>query len=284
MGYIISVLGEPMQITEKSSQTAKDKEIVEDHVGLKASHVYEIIRIEGEAELVRRPSALWWSGLAAGLSIGFSVIAEALLATYLPDSAWKPLVDNLGYSVGFPIVILAHQQLFTENTLTAVLPVIKRKKLRWLFAMLRLWGVVLTANIVGCFIFAMTIAYTPMFSEAVHTSIYEISHHLMSNSTTEMFVKGIAAGWLIAVLVWMLPSAEGAEFLVITLITYLIALGDFTHIIAGSAEAFYLFVLGKESLSQVVFHFFLPTLGGNIFGGTLLFAVLSYVQVREEIA
>ena len=135
--------GSQCRLPKKSSQTAKDKEIVEDHVGLKASHVYEIIRIEGEAELVRRPSALWWSGLAAGLSIGFSVIAEALLATYLPDSAWKPLVDNLGYSVGFLIVILAHQQLFTENTLTAVLPVIKRKKLTLAFCHVTFVG--------GCF-------------------------------------------------------------------------------------------------------------------------------------
>jgi formate/nitrite transporter FocA (FNT family) len=36
-------------------------------------------------------------------------------------------------------------------------------------------------------------------------------------------------------------------------------------------------------LTQVVFGFLLPTLAGNLFGGTLLFAVLRYAQVREEI-
>ncbi len=98
-----------------------------------------------------------------------------------------------------------------------------------------------------------------------------------------MFVKGIVSGWLIAALVWMLPSAEGTEIFVITLITYLIALGGFTHVVAGSAEAFYLWLAGPASLTQVVFGFLLPTLAGNLFGGTLLFAVLSYAQVREEI-
>jgi len=261
----------------------KDQEIIDDHKGLHASHVYEIIRIEGEGELLRSPSALWWSALAAGLSIGFSVIAEALLATYLPNTSWRPLVDNFGYSVGFLIVILGHQQLFTENTLTAVLPVIKRKKRRWLYAMLRLWGIVLFANLVGCMIFALTIAHTPMFSSDVHNSIIEISHHLMSNSVSEMFIKGIAAGWLIAALVWLLPSSQGSEFFVIMLITYLIALGDLTHVIAGSAEAFYLFAIGHESLGAVILDFLLPTLIGNIVGGTALFAALSYAQVKEEI-
>lgn len=263
--------------------TDKEQEIVEDHTRLRAAHVYEIIRIEGEAELVRKPSALWWSGLAAGLSIGFSVIAEALLSANLPDQPWKPLVDNLGYSVGFLIVILGRQQLFTENTLTAVLPVIKRKKIRWLRAMLRLWLIVLSANVIGCIIFALTAAYSSMFTPEVHHAILEIGNHLMANTTTEMFVKAIAAGWLIAALVWILPSAEGAEFLIIVLITYLIALGDFTHIIAGSVEAFYLLAVGATSLNEVIFHFFLPTLCGNLIGGTALFAALSYAQVKEEI-
>jgi formate/nitrite transporter FocA (FNT family) len=65
--------------------------------------------------------------------------------------------------------------------------------------------------------------------------------------------------------------------------TYLIALGGFTHVIAGSAEAFYLVFTGHETLLHAVFGFFLPTLAGNVAGGTVLFAVLSYAQVREEI-
>jgi formate/nitrite transporter FocA (FNT family) len=39
-------------------------------------------------------------------------------------------------------------------------------------------------------------------------------------------------------------------------------------------------VLPRKSCSG---HQFLPTLAGNVFGGTLMFAVLSYAQVREEI-
>lgn len=250
---------------------------------LRAAVVYEIIRTEGEGELARSASALWWSALAAGLSIGFSVLAQSLLRAYLPDTPAASVVENIGYSVGFLIVILSRQQLFTENTLTAVLPVIARREWRWLWVLLRLWGIVLLGNLAGCFLFATFLAYsgalTPDFAEAVR----EIGTKLMANSPSEMFFKGIVAGWLIAALVWMMPSAEGTEIFVITLMTYLIALGGFTHVIAGSAEAIYLWLIGQESLARVVFGFFLPTLAGNVFGGTLLFAVISYAQVREEL-
>jgi formate/nitrite transporter FocA (FNT family) len=46
----------------------------------KAAVVYEAIRREGEEELSRNTEALVWSGLAAGLSMGFSFLMEALLA------------------------------------------------------------------------------------------------------------------------------------------------------------------------------------------------------------
>ena len=250
---------------------------------LRAAVVYEIIRTEGEGEIARSFAALWWSALAAGLSIGFSVLAQALLRAYLPEVPGAAIIENIGYSVGFLIVILSRQQLFTENTLTAVLPVMANREWRWVWVMLRLWGIVLLGNIVGCLLFASFLAYSGALTPDFADSVREIATKLMANTPLEMFTKGIVAGWLIAALVWMLPSAEGTEIFVITLITYLIALGGFTHVVAGSAEAFYLVFTGHESLLHAVFGFFLPTLLGNVAGGTLLFAVLSYAQVREEI-
>lgn len=262
----------------------EEAEDIEEHLRLRAAVVYEIIRIEGEGELARSFSALWWSGIAAGLSIGLSVISQAMLAAHLPETEWKPMIEKLGYAVGFIVVIMARQQLFTENTLTAVLPVIARRRLKWVAVLLRLWGIVFAANMVGCLIFASVVAFTQILTPEVEENVRRIAEHLMHNTPLQMFVKGIAAGWIIAVLVWILPSAENAEFFIIGLLTYLIALGEFTHIIAGSAEAFYLWVQGLASTSDVFLGFMLPTLAGNVFGGTVLFAVLCYAQVHEEIS
>jgi formate/nitrite transporter FocA (FNT family) len=250
----------------------------------RAAVVYEIVRTEGEAELIRPFSALWWSGVAAGISIGFSFLTEAALAANLPDSTWRAIVAKLGYAVGFLIVILGRQQLFTENVLTAVLPVISRRRLDWLVSMGRLWGIVLMANVVGCFVFALALSTLPMVGADVAHELGQIVARLMQNTPTEMFAKGIGAGWIIAALVWILASSEGLQFFVIGLLTYLIALFGFTHIVAGTAEVLYGVLTGITSFGQAFGGFFLPTLAGNIFGGTVLFSVLSYAQVREEIS
>ena len=249
----------------------------------RAPVVYEIIRHEGESELRRPVASLWWSGMAAGISIGFSFLSQAALSAGLPQAEWSHVVASLGYSVGFIIVILGRQQLFTENVLTAVLPVITRWKLSWFLRMLRLWGIVLAANVAGCFIFACAFALLPMLGDHVTEEMAKLVRHLMNNSPWEMFAKGIGAGWLIAAVVWIIASVSAGVFLVIGLLTYLIALLEFTHIVAGTAEVLYGWVAGILTFHDASVGFFLPTLAGNVFGGTVLFSVLSYGQVREEI-
>jgi formate/nitrite transporter FocA (FNT family) len=114
-----------------------------DAIGVRA------IRYDGEEELNRPISALAWSGLAAGMSMGFSLVAEALFRTYLPDQPWRPLITSLGYPLGFLIVIIGRQQLFTENTLTAIIPLLARRNTATLLRVARLWTVVLVANPCG---------------------------------------------------------------------------------------------------------------------------------------
>ena len=263
--------------------SGKEQELVEEGQRLRAPVVYEIVRLEGERELNRSIASLWWSGMAAGISIGFSFLSQAAIAARVPPADWKHAIAALGYPAGFMIVILGRQQLFTENVLTAVLPVMTHRKLSWLLRMLRLWLVVLAANVAGCLVFACAFAFLPMVSESFRPGLATQVHELMRNTPMEMFAKGIGAGWLIAALVWIIASSAGLEFFIIGLLTYLISLLGFTHIVAGTAEVLYGVLAGLTPFSEAALTFFLPTLAGNVFGGTVLFSVLSYAQVREEI-
>jgi len=274
----------PPETAASTGLTEEERESVGELTKPRAAVIYEIIRAEGRHELSRSTSALWWSGLAAGLSISFSMLAEALLMAYLPDTDWRPIAENFGYCVGFLIVVLGRQQLFTENTITAVLPLAATPSWLYLRAMLRLWGIVFAANLVGCFVFALYIAKGGVLHANVVEALLELCRHLMDNTPVEMFTKGIIAGWLIAAMVWMLPSSDGASsFFVIVLATYLIALGDFTHVVAGSAEVFYLVIHGEVTLSGFAGEFLVPTFFGNVVGGTALFALLAFGQVHDEI-
>ncbi len=96
-------------------------------------------------------------------------------------------------------------------------------------------------------------------------------------------LSGVLAGFFVAALVWTLPDAKGNEFLLIFGITYVIAIGDFAHVIVGAAEVFLLMFSGELPPLETLYAFVLPSFVGNVLGGTGLFAMLAYAQVSEEI-
>jgi len=252
---------------------------VEERQAIGATVVYEAIRREGEEELRRPVAALAWSALAAGLSMGFSFIAEGALMARLPDAAWRPLVTRFGYSVGFLVVVLGRQQLFTENTLTVVLPLLLHKNRETLFRLLRLWSVVLAANLVGTFLFALAVGKIQVVDPHTQQCLRDIGMSHLDVTPGIIFVRAIFAGWLIALMVWLLPGAESARVGIIILLTYLIGLNAFSHIIAGSTTMFFLIVTHAASWSTYFLRFFLPTLFGNVLGGVSLVAALGHAQV-----
>jgi len=275
--------GPSQQDAHSENITSQELEDIEERSTPRTPVIYEIVRKHGEEEMTRPIVSLWWSGVAAGLSISFSLLAQALLQMHLPDETWRPLVSSFGYSVGFLMVVLARQQLFTENTITVVLPVMAEPTLANLAGLGRMWSVVLLANMVGAIFAAGFCTYTPVIGPDVMESMLAISRAMMENTWSQMFFKGISSGFLIAAMVWLIPSANGAQFHVIILMTYLIALGEFTHIVAGSVEAFLLVANGHLSIWSTLIDFTVPVLLGNIIGGTALFALIAYAQIMKEL-
>lgn len=244
--------------------------------------VYEAIRREGEQELKRPNAALAWSGLAAGLSMGFSFVTEVLLYAHLPETPWRPLISKFGYSIGFLIVILGRQQLFTENTLTPILELLVRKKTSTLVHVLRLWTVVLLANMIGAYLFAWVISNTSLFEADIRQVFASMGHEALTVPFWTVLLRAVFAGWLIALMVWLLPFAETGRVTIIILITYVIGLGKFAHIIAGSVETLAAVVVGTASWGAFLGKFFVPALLGNIIGGMALVAAVSYAQIASE--
>ena len=248
---------------------------------LDAKTTYEVIRLEGLEELDRATSALAWSGLAAGLSMGFSFVAEALLRSHLPDAPWRPLIAKAGYSVGFLIVILGSQQLFTENTLTPIVPLLHKWSVGRLRNVLRLWGAVLAANLVGAALFATALARLDVVEPAAQQAFGDLAREAMKFSVPVTMLHAVYAGWLIALMVWMLPGAETSKPLVIIVMTYIVGLAGFAHVIAGSVEVLYAVAHGEATLWAAIAGYMLPTLVGNVAGGLTMVAALNHAQATS---
>ncbi|ROL78381.1 formate/nitrite transporter family protein [Pseudomonas vranovensis] len=248
----------------------------------RAAVLHEIIRYQGDQELERTIAALFWSALAAGLTMGLSLMAMGLFYSRLPDGDSSQVIASIGYSAGFLAVILARQQLFTENTLTAVLPVMTEPTVRNFGRLLRLWSVVLVGNLAGTILVSYVMLNLPIFDSKTDVAFLDVGRKVMENDLNQMFAKGIISGWMIATMVWMIPSMETAKVWIILMITYLMALGDFTHIVVGSVEVSYLVWAGEVSWAAFWLDFAAPTLIGNIIGGSFIFALISHAQVRSD--
>ncbi|WP_420391326.1 formate/nitrite transporter family protein [Acuticoccus sp.] len=245
--------------------------------------VYASISARGLEEINRPALSLWGSGIAAGLILMMSVIAEGLMHHALPPFEGREAIADIGYTLGFVLVILGRLQLFTENTITPVLPLLANPKGRALLRTARLWMIVFFANMVGTMIAAAMLTWGDIVTNAQLAAILEVSAKVTDHTPFETLRYGVIAGFLIATLVWCIPTAKGSEFFLTFFITYVIALGDFTHVVAGSGEGFLLMFAGHAEPGWVAFGLIGPAFIGNVLGGTVLFATLAYVQVREEI-
>jgi formate/nitrite transporter FocA (FNT family) len=254
----------------------------EERPRLASPTIYEIIATEGKEELSRPFASLAWSAIVAGICISFCLLCEAYFLKHIGDEGGAFFVSNLGYTVGFLFVVLGRFQLFTENTITVILPLLERITPRCFTKTMRLWGIVLCFNFIGTFIVASILAFAPYISPEYTQALTDISKHAVEGDFLRVFLAGIPAGFVIALMVWMMPNAHSYEFFVIFLATYVIAIGDFSHVVAGSAEAFYLLLGGHISFIETGGYILAAGLG-NILGGTGLFTFMAYSQVREEI-
>ncbi len=270
-------------ITSIPELDEKEREEVEKRVSISAVVVHETVREEGERELRRSIFALACSALAAGLSMGFSMLAKGLLNFYLPAGAtWSILIDSFGYSLGFVIVVLGRQQLFTENTLTVILPLLAHFNRHTFLRVLRLWSVVLFFNLFGALLFAIFLVHASVFTPTIRHTFILLAQQATTQGFRIMLLKGIFAGWLIALMVWLLPAAETNRLQIIILLTYIIGVGGFAHIIVDSADSFYLINLGYMSWFFYLGNVLVPVLIGNIIGGVSLVAALNYGQVVTD--
>jgi formate-nitrite transporter family protein len=274
----------PRESTDAAER--RDNEEAEQRRALSAGVVHGAVLKEGEEELERASSALaWsalaWSALAAGISMGFSLVTEGVLRNHLPDAPWRPLIAKFGYSIGFILVVLGRQRLYTEDTLTAVIPVLESKSMKAFVNMLRLWAVVLLANVVGAALFALFVTKTRAFTPELQATFVDMARDAARPDLLTMFAKAIPAGWLIAMIPWASPSAPQSRLWIALIFAYAVGVAEFSHIIAGTVDVLVGVFSGAISWGTFGVRFFLPTLVGNTIGGALFVATLGHAQVKS---
>ena len=271
------------QASEQTPLKEEEHKEAEKKSGPESVVLHQAMVLKGEHELDRPPASLLWSGLAAGIAISTSVIAEGALHQRLPDAPWRELVTGWGYAVGFVLVIMGRLQLFTEHTVVAVTPTLAAPSLGNFGKLARLWIIVFLANQVGAFIAALAFARLGVTGAELTAAMIEVSRPAIERTFGETLLQAIPAGFIIAAIAWLIIAAKSGHFWVIALLAYIIAIGKFAHVVASACGAYLLAFTGNASFGWALGGFVLPALIGNVIGGTGLFAMLNYAQIKEEI-
>ncbi|HEX2220038.1 MAG TPA: formate/nitrite transporter family protein [Gemmatimonadales bacterium] len=255
----------------------------EEGTRLTAAQIHENVLRPAEHEIRRPAAALLLSALAAGLVIGFSCLGAAFAAAVVPEP-YKHAAAAAAYPLGFIFVIMARSELFTENTLVPVIPLLERRDLETLKLVARIWTLLLVGNLVGTLLFALTLARTDVLRPEFATELLQISRQATEGEFLQTAYAAVFAGWLMALLAWLLASTTStlAQIVFIWLCTAPISALHFRHSIVGSTEAFYRAALGDAGWGAMLGDFVVPSVLGNAVGGVLLVALLNYGQVLAD--
>lgn len=144
--------------------------------------IHEHIRGDGEKRAGTRRNGTTVVSHCGGSVDGRFITGKGIFHVELEGVPGSFLLENLGYTFGFIIVIMARQQLFTENTVTAVLPVMQKPTMSNVGLLMRLWGVVLLGNILRTGIAAWAFEYMPIFNEETRDAFVKIGMDVMKNT------------------------------------------------------------------------------------------------------
>ena len=243
-----------------------------------AAVVYEAIRPEAESELIPAAAGAGLVGAGCRPVDGVFVRGPGAAVRLHAGCSWHPIIASFGYSMGFLFVILGRQQLFTENTLTPVLEVLRVRRMATVIRTFKLWVVVLVANIVGTAIFAAVLAMAMCSAPDINGAMTHIAARNTKPRSDHHDPRGVRrlAGRAHALAAAVRRDrARGRDHT-----------GDLPHR-SGPFPAHHRRLGGgtlrriswRASLLDYLLHFFLPTLIGNIVGGIMMVAVINYAQV-----
>ncbi len=248
---------------------------------LSAAEIFDRVTSGAHDELDRPKHNLAFSGLAAGLSMGLSGMSVAVGLSVLGSSPGAEAISFLGYPLGFLVVILGRQQLFTENTLFPVALVLETR--RHLASTGKLWATVLFTNLLGALLFAALAVVTSAIPEPVAAQLRILGTEAGDQGFTQVFWTAVVAGWMIALVAWLVTASTSTsgQILVIVLLTYVVGLGHFAHSIAGSAEVLTAVLAGDLPVTSLLTWVSAAVLGNTV-GGVVIVALFNYGQVHGD--
>lgn len=236
--------------------------------------------IEGQETYNKQPTSILLSSFTAGLEIGFSYLLMCTVFYFFTGKISESSIIKLisfAYPVGFIMVILGQSILFTEQTSLLTLPVLNKKRTPG--SLLKLWGLVITGNLLGGYLMATVLIWIgPKLGLFDIRSVEQIAVHVTGFGGWVLLTSSILAGWLMGLLSWLVAASKDtlSRIFIIYMITSVLSFAGLHHSIVGNVEVF-AGLIGTSAISAGDYLSFLGvSLFGNALGGAVFVALLKY--------
>ncbi len=263
------------------------------------------------AELAKLACAV--SKVKGNLSVRQMVLMGTLAGAYIAFAGWlmtvvshdmtplygagvTRLLSGAVFSVGLMMVVISGSELFTGN---CMMPLGYLAGCTPMNKILRNWGWVYSANLVGSLLIAALVFFSGLADGAVGGRALQVAAGKMSLPFGQAFVRGILCNWLVVLAVWMgMAATEIVDkiwaifFPIMTFVAagfehsianmYFMALGIF---LKGTPAAVESSGLAEQALANVsvggYFGNLIPVTLGNMVGGILFVAVFYYFIFKD---
>ncbi len=250
-----------------------------------ALSVFTTAMEKGKKRLMRPWLEMLMSGIIGAIHVTFGAIAMAAAAGAV---GWKTnhslgaLVGAVFFPIGFIMLKLSQSELFTENFLVPVIPVIDGKEPVKL--LIKLWSLTLLGNLMGAVLFYLLVSAggKGALGKLPGDYLLYLTQHKLSRTFVETFISAILAGAIITTMTWLVLATKSdvAKLIAVWSCIFVMAAGSFTHVVVSTSEVLLGKIYGAHVHLSLWFNkLFLPAASGNLIGGMFLIAFLHYLQV-----
>ncbi|OFV71375.1 MULTISPECIES: formate/nitrite transporter family protein [Acetobacterium] len=212
-------------------------------------------------------------GIFAGVFIGFGAYGFTVITSGAGTGFEATFAKYIGagvFPVGLMLVVICGAELFTGNNLMTLSLF---KKEITVGAMLRNWGVVWAANLVGSVLLAYLMSQSGLYGEAMTAKAIGIAEAKCAIPLMPVIIRAIFCNMLVCLAVWMQSGAKDiiGKIFAIWFPIMLFVLSGFEHSVANM---FFIpmgiFCGADVTWAQAFLNNILPVTLGNIIGGAVI--------------
>ena len=242
---------------------------------------------EGSRRLQRGTLGMASTGVIGGVDVMIGIMALTVVSGALAVVVPEPVAHvggSLVFGVGFVLIILGRSELFTENFLVPIAPVLRR--LAPVSAVARLWTVTALANLVGIFVLAAIFTRAGLVPPETLDAAGKVADTFAERDFIAALLSAIIAGTVMTLFTWIATAVEldVARIGIALIVGFILAAPSLNHAIVGFGEMSFGLLAGTTSSAEwidVAQNFPVSVLG-NLIGGLGFVTLARVLQVQGE--